>query len=143
MPLPVVDPNFWYEQIFHLSPAYSDSRGEITNVIQNVAFHHIAVITSLKGSVRGNHVHPEPQWMYLISGSYESYCQDPNKDGYAPPTLVCQRVVPGDLVYCPPNTIHAYRFLEDSVFLNLTQDDRDPSRFDEHTVRKVILHPKG
>lgn len=122
------------EVIIKLSPGFVDQRGEITNVLEK-PIKHVAVITSTKGSIRGNHKHPQEQYMYLISGRYRSVSKDTGVDG--PP--IEQIVEAGSLVYCPPNVAHAYEFLESSVFLNLTLDDRDPSRFAEHTTPEKLL----
>lgn len=122
------------EIVVKLSPTLVDERGEITNVL-NRPIRHVAVITSRKGSIRGNHWHPEDeQYMYLISGRYRSVTKDLDTG-----EATEQIVESGSLVYCPPRVVHAYEFLEDSVFLNLTLDDRDPKRFAEHTIPERLL----
>jgi hypothetical protein len=81
--------------------------------------------------------------MYLVSGAYEAISQPVMVDGekvsqgYGTNTIL---VTPRTLVYCPPYIAHAYRFTEDSVFLNITTGPgRDPADFDIHTVKYDIL----
>ena len=50
-----------------------------------------------------------------------------------------QMVEAGSLVLSPPMIAHAQVFLEDSIFLALTLDSRETSRFEEHTIRVKIV----
>ena len=116
--------------------AFTDERGDITNVLEN-KINHVAVITSKTGAVRGNHYHPEDvQYCYLVSGRFESYSKDMNDpDG----PVEKQVVEAGSLVLSPPMVAHAQVFLEDSVFLALTLDSREANRFEDHTIRIKIV----
>ena len=116
--------------------AFTDERGDITNVLEK-RITHVAVITSKEGAVRGNHYHPEDvQYCYLVSGRFESYARDMNDpDG----PVEKQMVEDGSLVLSPPMIAHAQVFLEDSVFLALTLDSRETSRFEDHTIRIKIV----
>lgn len=129
------------ETQFRIAPAFTDDRGDIINVITGLPMTHLAVITCTEGSVRGNHYHPEPQFMYLIDGEYEVTTIPLNEDG----TLqhrnkyisVARR---GTLSYCPPNLVHAYRFTKPSTFLNIcTGEGREPKDFEQHTTRLQVL----
>jgi dTDP-4-dehydrorhamnose 3,5-epimerase-like enzyme len=123
------------EVVIKLSPTFADERGEITNVLDR-PIKHVAIITSRKGSIRGNHWHPsDEQYIYLITGMYRSVSKEVDVE-HAP---VEQIVEAGSLVYCPPRVAHAYEFLEDSVFLNLTLDNRDPGRYSEHTIPEKLI----
>ena len=124
------------ETVTRLEPAFTDERGDITNVLDN-PIRHVAVITSKAGAVRGNHYHPEDvQYCYLVSGRFESYAKDMN-DPEGPVEM--QMVEAGSLVLSPPMIAHAQVFLEDSVFLALTLDSRETHRFEEHTIRVKIV----
>lgn len=136
------------ELVLSLAPTFSDERGEITNIL-NSPISHAAVITSKKGSIRANHWHPSPniQFMYLISGSYEAYSHPVNINldgalGYELDPKVetlMQIVTAGQIAICPPWLIHAYRFLEDSMFINLNSNSRQASGFGQHTYPIVLL----
>ena len=116
--------------------AFNDNRGDIINILDQ-PLKHVAIITSNAGAVRGNHYHPEDvQYCYLVTGRFESYARDMND----PEGKVERQVVEaGDLVLSPPMVAHAQVFLEDSVFLALTLDSRESSRFEEHTIRVKVI----
>ena len=120
------------ETVKKIEPAFEDERGIIANILEK-PISHIAIITSKKGSIRGNHYHPDQvQYEYLISGRYESVSKDINKKD----SKVEKRIVePGSLVTTPKMIAHAMRFLEDSVMLNLTTGQRDNDNFQEHTKK--------
>ncbi|MBI3051404.1 methyltransferase domain-containing protein [Candidatus Woesearchaeota archaeon] len=121
------------EKITMIKPAFADARGEITNVIEQPVS-HIAVIKSAKGSIRGNHYHPEQeQYVYLITGSYESISKE-MKTGRVEKV----NVEAGDLVHTPPMIAHAMKFLEDSIMLNITTGNRDANKFGEHTKKYQV-----
>jgi dTDP-4-dehydrorhamnose 3,5-epimerase-like enzyme len=124
------------ETVTHPGVAFTDERGDITNVLEEV-IKHVAVITSKAGAVRGNHYHQEDvQYCYLVSGRFETYAKDMNDpDG----PVEKQIVEAGSLVLSPPMIAHAQIFLEDSVFLALTLDSRETSRFEDHTIRIKIV----
>ena len=130
------------ETVVAVPVAFSDDRGDILNVTQWCTDRfgvvgHVAVITSRKGSRRASHWHPEDhQIMYLVSGGYRAISQEVDEHGHlVPGTLRYQFVHAGEAAYCPPGLAHAYEFLVDSVFLNITVDAREEGRFEEHTVR--------
>ena len=124
------------ETVVSIKPAFSDERGEIANILEE-PISHVAIITSKKGSTRANHYHPEQhQYIYLISGSYESISKDLKKKNGAVEKVI---VKSGDLVMTPPMIAHAMRFLEDSVMLNLTTGQRDSLDFEEHTKKYKLI----
>jgi dTDP-4-dehydrorhamnose 3,5-epimerase-like enzyme len=120
------------ETVRKIEAAFEDERGIIANILEEPVS-HIAIITSKKGAIRANHYHPEQmQYVYLISGKYESLSKDV-KDKNS--KLQTQTIVPGNLVITPPMIAHAWRVLEDSVMLNITTGPRDKGNFSEHTVK--------
>ncbi len=104
--------------IAHITPAYSDDRGLISNILSGTPIRHIAIITSIQGAIRGNHKHPAPQWLYILSGRMLSWSIQ--EDGVGHEEVAKE----GDLLYCPPNIPHAYYFLEPTTFLNLDGEPR-------------------
>lgn len=124
------------EIVKKIEPAFEDERGVIANILEEPVS-HIAIITSKKGAVRANHYHPEQiQYVYLISGSYESVSKD-IKDENAKIEKIT--VKPGDLVITKPMIAHAWHVLEDSVMLNITTGAREKSNFEEHTKKYKLI----
>ncbi len=125
------------ETVKKIEPEFVDDRGAITNVLEE-PINHVAIISSKKGTIRANHYHPEQiQYVYLISGKFESVSKDLRKGENAEIEKVI--VEAGSLVITPPMIAHAMNFLEDSVMLNMTTDDRNPENFDKHTKKYKLI----
>ncbi|MBI2541607.1 hypothetical protein HYV80_02785 [Candidatus Woesearchaeota archaeon] len=124
------------ETVKKISPEFEDERGAIANILEE-PISHVAIISSKKGSIRGNHYHPDQiQYEYLISGSYESVSKDlRGKDSKEEKNVIG----PGDLVITPPMVAHAMRFLKDSVMLNLTTGKRESHNLSEHTKKYKLI----
>ncbi len=123
------------ETIRHINSAFSDDRGDIFNIVEG-KIGHVAMITSKKGTVRANHYHKEDyQYIYLISGAYESHCCDINK----PEEKKVLQVKPGDIVDTPPLIAHAQVFTEDSVFLALTTREREEGKYESDTLAFQVV----
>ena len=124
------------ETVKKIKPAIVNEKGEITNVLEE-PITHVAIITSKAGAVRGDHYHPKQvQYVYLVSGKYESVAKEvQKKDG----KIESQIIEAGDLVITPPMIAHAMRFLEDSVFINMTTGHRDSNEYEEHTIKFKVL----
>ena len=124
------------ETIKKIKLAFEDERGAIANILEE-PISHVAIITSKKGSIRGNHYHPDQtQYVYLVSGSYESISRDiSNKDSKEEKRMI----EPGDLVITTPMVAHAMRFLKDSVMLNLTTGGRESHNLSEHTKKYKLI----
>ena len=124
------------ETVKKIEPALEDERGIIANILEE-PISHVAIITSKKGSIRGNHYHPEQiQYEYLISGRYESVSKDLNEKDSKEERQIIE---PGSLVITPKMIAHAMKFLEDSVMLNLTTGRRDANNFSEHTKKYKLI----
>ncbi len=118
---------------------HSDARGEIINITD-----HVAVITCVEGSVRAQHWHPgqNVQLMYLVFGRYAAASEEVDAEGrLIPNTRNVQIVEAGQLAECPANLAHAYTFLQDSLFLNLNTEPRDPGGYGKHTIPIAIRAP--
>jgi len=117
------------ETLKHIDAAVKDPRGEIYNLFEGT-LGHVALITSKKGSVRGNHYHKlDHQYIYLVSGAFESHCCEVNQPG----KKQVLKVRAGDLVNTPPLIAHAQKFTEDSVFLALTTRERESGKYEDDT----------
>ena len=126
-------------EISIIACAFEDERGKIYNIIDREGIEHVAIIGSKKGTVRGNHYHPDDwQYIYMVKGSMAADYF--HVDLKIASTAV---VVEGQLEFVPPGWAHRYQFLEDSVFLNITPGDREDERFEQHTIKFDVFHQEG
>lgn len=123
------------ESIKHINVAFKDDRGEIYNLFEG-RIEHVAMITSKKGTVRANHYHKEDlQYIYLISGAYESHCCPVDE----PENKQVLQVKAGDIVETPPLIAHAQYFTEDSVFLAFTTRQREEGKYEQDTIAYPVI----
>ena len=120
----------------HISPEFVDDRGEITRILDAQApIRSILSITSKKGSIRSNHYHKkDTHYCYLVSGKMEWF--EKPVDGGEVESAVFE---PGDMIFTPAMTIHAVRFLEDSVFLTFATEARNQADYEADTVRVTLI----
>jgi len=110
------------EKIEKGQDSYIDDRGEILNYYLENKINHVGLINSTKGSVRGNHYHPEQiQSCLLIKGSYLSVTKNLNIEK-AP--IETRLIKAGDISIIKENIAHAMVFLEESIFINLVDGER-------------------
>jgi quercetin dioxygenase-like cupin family protein len=111
-------------------PAHSDSRGEITDLIEGETINAITVITFRQGAVRANHYHKHTtQWNYVISGVIRLVTQLPGK-------AVRETIMrPGDLVATVPDERHALQALEESTLMVFTKGPRGGKEYESDTYR--------
>ena len=116
---------------------FVDERGRITNYELPESINWIGWIESKKGTVRANHYHPiQQQKCILVSGRYISVFKD-LKTPNAPMTT--QLMEPGDVVVTEPQVAHTMVFLEDSLFLNLVNGEREHENFGKHTISYELV----
>ena len=52
---------------------FEDSRGQITDIVEQIDFNGATIISSKAGSIRGNHYHKESvQYIYVLEGKMVS-----------------------------------------------------------------------
>lgn len=116
---------------------FEDSRGKIINYELSEHINLIGLITSKKGTLRANHYHPvQEQKCLLISGEYISVFKDLSIENSP---IRHQLVKAGDLSVMPKNIVHTMIFLEDSVFINLVNGNRDHDKFGKHTIKYELI----
>lgn len=115
--------------------AFVDDRGSIQLLVQ-AEMHSAVLIHSKKGTIRGNHYH-RTDWHYcfVVSGTMEYYYRP--HEGRNPPAFVV--VTAGQMIFTPPMVAHAMRFLEDTVFLALARNARDPGAYEADIVRVTVI----
>lgn len=124
-------------QLFrNIKPEFIDERGGITRMLDSESpIRSILFITSCKGSVRSNHYHKkDTHYCYLVSGKMEWFEKPLQGGGIESAVLE-----PGDMVFTPSMTIHAVRFLEDSVFLTFATETRNQADYEADTVRAQLI----
>ncbi len=119
---------------------FEDERGSIENYELPEKINWVGLIISKKGARRANHYHPEQeQKVILISGKYVSVYKDlSEKDGETKDCLIKK----GDLEIIQPNVAHTMIFLEDSVFVNLVNGEREHEKFGQHTIPFKLVNGK-
>ena len=108
---------------------FSDERGSIKNIADGV-LGDVAVITSVAGAVRANHVHKDDWHLsYMVQGSMKYFWKD--DDGKE--KIV--EVKSGQMVYSPPGTPHKMLFLEASSFIAIAAKNRSSEDYELDTTR--------
>jgi len=117
---------------------FVDSRGIISNYYIDDFINMIGYVESTKGTIRGNHYHPvQTQKCLLIKGKYISV----TKDLLDPYSVIETRLVnEGDLSTIPPHVAHTMVFLQDSIFLNLVNGEREHQNYGTtHTLKYDLV----
>lgn len=119
-----------------VSPFHIDKRGEMSYILdRETSITSALLITCKKGSIRANHYHKkDSHYAYMLEGKMEYIYQKVGSEKKQ--TVIVKK---GEVVYSPPMTMHAMRFLQDSVFLALTTEKRNKKLYEEDTVRVNIL----
>lgn len=102
---------------------FTDARGTITDLLEGVD--SVTEIRSVKGAVRGNHIHHETtQWTYIVWGVLRVVTPDGQR-----------RVRAGEMWKDEPGTPHAWEALEDTVCLVFTKGPRSGADYESDTER--------
>jgi len=117
---------------------FIDDRGKILNYYLNNKVNQVGLIDSKRGSVRGNHYHPDQlQTCILIKGSYISVTKNLEDDSAV---IESRLVKEGQVSIIKPNIAHTMVFIEDSVFINLVDGEREHENYGEtHTFPIEIV----
>ena len=120
----------------NIKPEFVDERGGITKIIDSeVPLRSLLYITSKAGTIRSNHYHKkDSHYCYILSGKAEWH-EKPVEGG----ELEMEVLNAGDMVYTPAMTMHAVRFLEDTVFLALAAESRAQADYESDTVRVELI----
>jgi len=111
---------------------HEDNRGKIVDIFYKKNINHVAVVQSVKGSVRGNHYHRlTTQHMLITKGSLEYWHKPLNSEIDAE----CVLLKEGDFISTPPNEIHALNIVEDNEFVVFTEGVRGGKDYEQDTFR--------
>jgi quercetin dioxygenase-like cupin family protein len=123
--------NIWFPPESPLE-LHEDNRGKIVDIFYKKNINHVAVVQSVKGSVRGNHYHRlTTQHMLITKGSLEYWHKPLNSELDAE----CVLLKEGDFVSTPPNEIHALNIVEDNEFVVFTEGVRGGKDYEQDTFR--------
>ena len=108
---------------------FNDERGSIKNIADG-RLGDVAIISSQKSSIRANHVH-ENDWhfSYLVSGQMRYFWKDSNRQ------IQSLIVKAGEMVYTPPKIPHKMQFLEESVFIAISELSRSQNNYEADTKK--------
>ena len=110
---------------------FTDERGTIKNIADG-KLGDVAIISSKANSIRANHVH-DNDWhlSYVVSGSMRYFWKSGTQENEVKSVLVES----GEMVYTPPKAPHKMQFLEDSIFIAISQLSREQENYEEDTKR--------
>lgn len=113
-----------------IEPAFTDGRGTISDILQDVVITDASIVTTRADAVRGNHFHKDTwQYMYMLEGRMRLTTR---VTGQPIASVILEK---GDLVATEPNEHHAMRALEDTTFIVLSTGPRGGSDFESDTFR--------
>jgi len=109
---------------------FTDGRGSIKNIADG-KLGDVAVITSEKNSIRANHIH-DHDWhlSFMVSGSMKYYWK--NLDDKEDKSII---VKAGEMIYTPPKVPHKMVFIEDSVFIAVSELSRVKENYESDTKK--------
>ncbi len=121
-----------------VKPFHIDERGEMSHLIESkTPITSVLLITSKKGAIRANHYHKkDTHFSYMLEGEMEYTYQDLKSKNARKHSVVVRK---GEVIWTPPMTMHAMRFLKDSVFLAITTEQRDQKKYEKDTVRVKLI----
>lgn len=126
--------------VSHIKPEFSDERGFISRIVDQDKYPIRAVlyIKRKKGSQGANHYHKkDAHYCYILSGKVkrsEKNMEDPKAK------IESVILIPGDIVLTLPMVAHRDEFLEDTVFLALTTENRNQADYEKDTVRVDLFN---
>lgn len=124
-----------------ISPATSDERGTISDILYKTDIQHAAIIESKCGGlIRGNHYHKATtQHIFVTKGSLRYWYQPVDKSEPVKSVLVKEY----DLVSTPPEEIHALEIIEPNQFVVFSHGIRGGDDYESDTFRvPPILTPE-
>jgi quercetin dioxygenase-like cupin family protein len=122
--------------VMTVEAAFTDERGAITDLfhLDDTA---VTIVASEAGAVRGNHYHERTaQWAHVMSGRMQVVSS--GRVGVNGQRLVQEaEVTAGQTVFNPAGEWHAWRALEDTVCVVITQGPRAGKDYERDTTRLV------
>lgn len=118
-------------KVYGIKPVFSDKRGNIYDILEEMIQHVGMVTFTKKGIIRGNHYHKKStQYSYVLSGKIKLTTK--NLDGKNKGTFMMNE---GTFAEIPAGVIHTYESLSRAVMLDMTTASRKESGYEEDTIR--------
>jgi dTDP-4-dehydrorhamnose 3,5-epimerase-like enzyme len=118
-----------------IEAATADQRGSISDILYSDVIHHVAIIESKAGSLRGNHYHKETtQYIYMNRGYLRYWFSD--LGGHNVQSILVEE---GSLVETPPNEVHALECPVDSTFTVFSRGIRGGQDYESDTYRDYTI----
>jgi len=118
-------------KIKKLQPSHSDSRGVISDILNNPV-NHVGFITTESGAVRANHYHKlSTQYNYIISGKFE-FVSAPANNPSAKEKIIVET---GDLITIPPFNIHKFKAIDKAQMIDIISESRAGTGYEDDVVR--------
>lgn len=120
-----------------IKPFFKDERGELSHLLNSKKiFTSALLITCKKGAIRANHYHKkDTHYSFMVKGKMEYTYKPLSSKNRARRVTVNT----DEIVETPPMTLHAMKFLEDSVFIAFTTEERDQKKYEKDTVRVKLV----
>ena len=119
-----------------IKKAFSDRRGNITDVFQNSPKDHCTIVTFNKGAVRGNHYHKKStQYSYLLSGKLTLRYSKVDKNGNIKGKINKKIIGPNILITHRPYEAHAFIANKKSLMIAFADGLRGGKDYEKDTYR--------
>jgi quercetin dioxygenase-like cupin family protein len=122
-------------KVIHTKPEFIDERGFISRIVDqdDYAIRAVLYIKRKKGSRGADHFHKkDAHFIYVLSGKVKYGEKDTTKKNAKTEYKILQ---PGDVVLSKPMIAHTTIFLEDSIILAFTTENRERDDYEKDTVR--------
>lgn len=122
-------------RLIEIEVATSDERGSISDILYSDEIHHVAIIQSKAGALRGNHYHKETtQYIYMNEGHLKYWYK--NQEDSEPSSVIVKK---GWLIETPPFEIHALECQVDSIFTVFSRGVRGGKDYESDTFREQTI----
>ncbi|MGI0009822.1 MAG: WxcM-like domain-containing protein [Nitrosopumilaceae archaeon] len=120
-------------EITKIKPAFIDERGSIWDLLTNDNIHHIGLLISKKGSIRGKHYHKkQKQYTLVLNGKVRIAVKDLLQTNSKLEIIDLQKM---EMILLPPFHYHSIEALEDSECLIFTSKSRVGGGYENDTFR--------
>jgi len=125
------------KHIKKVKPFFKDGRGALSYVSEPfMKVKDVLIISSKKGAVRANHVHKrDSHIIYLIDGKFKYITRDLSKRNAKSKVVIVKK---GESVFTPPKLAHKVVFVEDSLMVVITTENRDQKRYEADITRLEV-----
>lgn len=113
-------------------PLYVDERGKIQQIINDIPFSSVLMITSKAGSIRANHFHINDMHVCILTFGKMNYMERPVGSKEKPVKI---EINPGDVFLTNKMVEHCMQFVEDSEFWCFAKLSRNQMDYEKDTVK--------